>query len=368
MSVLGITATYDHYLANPDLAPYIQKVVEGPFSKAEIINRVANELIKEAQSIGYSVREDADLVDIVTSLNKRAEDIKNVFSVIAKQLLGGEQTLFHLEEQAKDPIDLARLICKWMHENQDILASVTSLDLTGLGLTHLFKEIGLLYNLEILILNQNFLKDVPEEMGELRELLTLHLCSNQLEVLDEWIGKLTQLQILDVGHNCLKKISPEIKGLRKIQGISLTGNALDSLPKEIGFLSTLLALVIQDNQLTKLPATLGILWNLEILLLNNNQISELPHLGNLKKLTQLDVDGNKLEELPRWLPALESLETLEMAYNRLTVLPPAPFMQELTKLKEADFSHNQLRKKPEEEIAGMGSCKFDFSGNPFPKE
>jgi Leucine-rich repeat (LRR) protein len=76
----------------------------------------------------------------------------------------------------------------------------------------------------------------------------------------------------------------------------------------------------------------------------------------------LHLEKNKLEELPKWIGVCEQLEVLNVAHNRLTVLP---CLQQLTKLKTADFSHNRLVKKPEEEIARMDSCQFDFSGNPF---
>jgi len=75
------------------------------------------------------------------------------------------------------------------------------LDLTRLGLTTLFPEVGQLSQLQWLDLRHNQLTSVPGELGQLSLLQELYLSYNQLTSVPGELGQLSQLHYFDLAAN-----------------------------------------------------------------------------------------------------------------------------------------------------------------------
>lgn len=106
----------------------------------------------------------------------------------------------------------------------------TKLDLSGLKLRFVPKEIAQLKTLRSLKLGYNQLRTLPVEIGQLTNLISLDLRSNQLSSLPTEIGQLKNLTLLDLSSNRLTNLPTEIGQLRKLQGLLLALNKLESLP------------------------------------------------------------------------------------------------------------------------------------------
>ncbi|KAG0066734.1 Glucose-repressible alcohol dehydrogenase transcriptional effector [Linnemannia elongata] len=91
------------------------------------------------------------------------------------------------------------------------------------------------------------------------------------------------LTALYVNHNNLHHLSPEISRLTGLTILDASGNKLTSIPPEIGLLTNLKELLLVDNGLVTLPPELGTLFQLEILALEGNPLNE-----SLKNLLQQD--------------------------------------------------------------------------------
>ena len=87
-----------------------------------------------------------------------------------------------------------------------------ALDLSGLGLIKLPKEIAQLSNLTLLNLNSNQLASLPKEIAQLSNLSHLYLNSNQLASLPKEIAQLSNLTELYLHANKELKIPVEILG------------------------------------------------------------------------------------------------------------------------------------------------------------
>ncbi|EGF83374.1 hypothetical protein BATDEDRAFT_9186 [Batrachochytrium dendrobatidis JAM81] len=84
---------------------------------------------------------------------------------------------------------------------------------------------------------------------------------------------------LYLNHNNLTTIPPEIANLRFLILLDLSGNKLSTIPAELGLLTTLKELLLFDNELTFLPPELGQLYQLDTIGLEGNPIGEpLPSL------------------------------------------------------------------------------------------
>jgi internalin A len=146
----------------------------------------------------------------------------------------------------------------------------TGLNLSGLSLTRLPKQIFDLEELTFLVLSDNRLSELPPEIGRLRRLQMLLLSHNLLKSLPATLGKLEQLATLD-----------------------LRNNQLTELPPVLARLPTLMILILDDNQLHEFPITAGMFKQLGALSLANNLLTGLPHtLSVCRFLNQLYLHGN----------------------------------------------------------------------------
>lgn len=148
---------------------------------------------------------------------------------------------------------------------------------------------------------------VPKHLVELNQ-PALDLSGLEIDRLPKEIVQLTQLQMLNLNENNLTQLPPEVSALVHLQELMLYENSLNELPTEIAQLKQLQILDIGFNDLTKLPAEIGQLNTLKELYLGENNLSELPtEIAQLKQLQILDLSFNELDEefyekLPLWLP------------------------------------------------------------------
>ncbi|KAI7825219.1 Endonuclease/exonuclease/phosphatase [Gamsiella multidivaricata] len=82
------------------------------------------------------------------------------------------------------------------------------------------------------------------------------------------------LTALYVNHNNLHHLSPEISRLRNLTILDASGNKLTSVPPELGLLCNLQELLLVDNGLVTLPPEMGMLFQLDVLALEGNPLNE----------------------------------------------------------------------------------------------
>ena len=167
------------------------------------------------------------------------------------------------------------------------------LNLSGLGLTSLPPEIGVLTVLTTLNLDGNQLASVPPEIQKLNRLTRLDLSSNQLTSLPSEVGNLARLTVLNLGNNELTSLPSEIWALTDLTELLIGANELSSVPPEIGKLIALSHLDIGQNLLMSLPPEIENLTMLTVLRFDSNQLTSLPpELANLTNLDFMDTRGN----------------------------------------------------------------------------
>ena len=91
-------------------------------------------------------------------------------------------------------------------KDKEKIFNLKGLYIGGRGdLTELPKEIGILTNLEILIIRCNNLKELPKEIFNLINLEKLRIISNNLEISPDGIEKLINLEKLDIDINIINE-------------------------------------------------------------------------------------------------------------------------------------------------------------------
>ena len=134
----------------------------------------------------------------------------------------------------------------WNMINFKNLAHPT-LDLTGLDLTEIPKEIGELVELKTIFLTNNLLNDLPDEIGNLVNLTHLYLSENKFKKIPNLVFKLKKLIVLSVRDNNLTNIQKDIGKLNNLEYLNLKKNSFINYPKEILSLENLKELAIDKN-------------------------------------------------------------------------------------------------------------------------
>ena len=96
----------------------------------------------------------------------------------------------------------------------------------------------------------------------------------QIKNVSKELFRYSFLTTLYLNHNALHFIPPEISRLRSLTVLDISGNKLTALPPELGMLVLLRELLIFDNEVTFLPPEFGNLCMLETLGLEGNPLNE----------------------------------------------------------------------------------------------
>lgn len=344
-------------------------------------------LTEKMSSAFHSVKGEPDVKNYLNFLNVLKSTMEPFLHASAVLALGVAamkecpefEEVTHREFPVEDALQRAAQMRKLMEENQDLLRSVKTLDLSCEGLRFLPPEIRYfsalesldisnnslqalpqaifqLRHLKRLLAGSNTLKELPAAIGELKALETLVLQNNLLEEIPAHIGELSELKLLNLAYNCLGELPEEIcecrlliylyldvnellelpRGidrLKSLRGLFLYGNGLRSLPQGLFKLKELYTLAISCNPLESLPPEIGNLTNLRHLTVCNAYLTSLPpEIGRLVHLIQLSIDSNSIKELPVEMSALTKLKHFSFFNNPLHAIPSAlsafPFWSE----------------------------------------
>ncbi len=233
----------------------------------------------------------------------------------------------------------------WHEANRQMLAKITLLDLSNLGLTSLPPETIHFTGLIGLCLKGNKLTHLPESICNLRSLELLDLSDNELSDLPESICNLPSLKLLDLSTNKLTHLPPLFGNLTSVEEIDLCNNELLDIPESFCDLASLRMLDVSKNKLTHLAESICNLRSLKLLDLSDNELSDLPEsIDKLVLIKKLNLSKNKLTHLPSSFGRLTALESLHVNDNKLTHL--TDLIGKLVVLKVLNLSNNRLTYLP----------------------
>lgn len=232
-----------------------------------------------------------------------------------------------------------------------------SLDLSGLEIQIIPKEIQNLYWLKKLNLSNNQIVFI-ENLGNLLDLETLDLHSNEIQEI-QGIDELFNLKVLDLSNNKLTNIE-KLLFLNQLENLRLANNEIEMISglntlvnlKELNLgsnniskivnlsnLGNLKILILFSNAIKKIEG-LETLRNLKILVLSKNSILKIEGLENQKKLKELYLWGNSIEKI-EGLDQLEILEILDLSSNNLSKIEKLEILNNLEKLH---VRYNNIKK------------------------
>lgn len=240
-----------------------------------------------------------------------------------------------------------------------------ALNLRGLDLKELPRELFDLHQLKGLDLAENLLEALPPEIARLQSLKTLSLWSNPIATLPKEFASLSALTSVEFYDHCLAEIPDSLTALPNLQSLGLTSGRLQRLPPSLGRLTSLRELNIGDNCLTSLPPEISELSQLRRLNVWMNRLTRLPHeIGELGALEWLQCGDNKLRYLPSAIGKMASLRQLVLYNNALRNLPRS--LMELSDLSALYLHGNTSLKLPSDVLGPTyGERRDDDPVSPF---
>ena len=258
------------------------------------------------------------------------------------------------DQNLRDAID--RALAKLPGEDLtfDDLASLKSLDATGLGIASL-AGLEAATALTNLALDDNSIQDVSP-LAHLPNLNRLQLAGNGIEDVSQ-LASLVSLTYLDLDDNPISDVSP-LGGLSGLTTLSLDRTGISDLSALLDLVA-LETLNADSNNITSIDglenltrlATLNLNFNaiadltplsglvqLSYLGLWDNDIDDVAPLANLTRLTWLDLDGNRVASIAP-LSRLSGLTELDLAGNEIAELPN---LSALRRLQTLGLSSNRL--------------------------
>jgi internalin A len=258
----------------------------------------------------------------------------------------------------------------------------TSLDLNGLDLTSIPKEIALLTDLKELDLGRNKLKSLPDEVFSLTNLEVLRVGGSHPENINEVIDRVEdgrQKNRLDsviriheaekipalatqIGPkgNLLEGLPTNIVNLRHLRVLDICSNHLKRVPQEIFQLKGLVEIDLSYNEIQELPSRFRNLTNIEILDFRHNKVGRVPMgIFDLNKLRYLNFSENPIQVLPPEIEKCNNLIILNLGGCNLDRLPEA--IGKLVKLRWLVLEGNHLASLPSN-ISRLSEMEV-FEGN-----
>ncbi|KAI0630147.1 hypothetical protein C8Q77DRAFT_1064053 [Trametes polyzona] len=243
---------------------------------------------------------------------------------------------------------------------------------------------------------------VPGPLGLPYALTTLNLSHAKLSTLDDLaLAQLTALEVLHIDHNSIRSLPESLGALSRLKHLSCSNNHLYMLPSSLGRLQWLEKLEAHNNDLSELPMSLWNCSSLQVINVTSNVIStwSLPpgsidldvvvahawgssvSLLSDRKGSSSSITGSALPALASSLEKLyvgensltadslhplallKELQVLNLSFNNIQQLPSS-FFRNLTQLRELYLSGNNISAIPTENLQHMTNLEVLFlNGN-----
>ncbi|HMF31907.1 MAG TPA: leucine-rich repeat domain-containing protein [Candidatus Lokiarchaeia archaeon] len=199
---------------------------------------------------------------------------------------------------------------------------IVALGIVGEAFLEVPSVIGDLSALEILVLGEDGIDDLPLPPGCLPSLRELYIWGNSFTAFPSFLLSLNGLEKFDGSENYLEELLPEIGYLTTLRELDLSQNHLHFISPKLGELVELEYLNLWTNHLAALPPEIGNIEAIRSLDLGHNEFSVFPEgVAYLTHLRELYLGYNQLTSLPPVIGSMSSLEVLHLGGNPLTSLP-----------------------------------------------
>jgi Leucine-rich repeat (LRR) protein len=225
--------------------------------------------------------------------------------------------------------------------------NIEILFLNNQGLKKLPDYVGAFVHLQAISADYNNFRSLPKTLSNSKSLGGIHVDNCKLEDISV-LASCKNLIEIRACSNQINEIPTNIGDLTQLSKFFVAGNHICKLPESFSRLKNILELSLADNEMVSFPNLIFELSALEALYLNGNRIKELDnHFDNFKALEVLDLRNNQISNLPASFYSMTDLESLYLSNNKLTSVSEK--LKQLEHLKVLNLSDNQIEQLPQEE-------------------
>ena len=221
-----------------------------------------------------------------------------------------------------------------------------------------------LTSLEVLVIDNNLMKDVPACVTGMSGLKNLMFRMNPgLRIIATDLSGLQNMEWVDISQNPRLEEIPfwmyEMKNLRQLDVHSCK---ISSVAEAIGNLSKLAHMSLHSNELVALPESIGECTAMTWLSLNSNKLESVPEsIGNLRRLVRLSLHINRLSVVPESLSKCVHLEALSLHSNALKKGSIPDAFSQLNECLRMSLYHNPQLGEIPDGVCGMVNLKVGFT-------
>lgn len=147
-----------------------------------------------------------------------------------------------------------------------------------------------------LILNRNYITEIPEEISCFINLRVFCISNNSIRKLPDNLFKLNKLQTIDCSHNKIAYINEKISNLKLLNNFCIVDNQIKYIPEKLFELTNLRRLILNTNYISIISESLSNLTELTELSITNNLLKKLPNaISQLHNLTKFSYEGNMVD-------------------------------------------------------------------------
>ncbi len=234
------------------------------------------------------------------------------------------------------------------YKNNPDLSLLKEIDLSNARITSIPSFVYKVDSLEVLVLDNNSISELPKELGQFEKLKRVYWRNNQLDQEKRIkINKIGRLEKLDLSGNALRKL-PKVHRINSINELILEKNNFSTISLwRLRKIKGLKELELSQNPVEMKKRWYGLISHLEVLKLNKCRLQTLdPSLFKISGLKELQVQVNEIENIPEGISGLTHLTKVSFYKNRLKSLPNDFY--DLKQLRVLDLYYNELTIIPDD--------------------
>lgn len=147
-------------------------------------------------------------------------------------------------------------------------------------------------------------------------------------------GKLENLEVIELQNNYLRALCPSIYGLKKLKRLILFKNRLHEISDQVSQLVSLEFLDTRSNEIKLLPVSICQCDHLQEIIIQDNHLVRLPDkIGLMKSLRKIDAAANRLSQIPFSIGYSTVIQELHVQENPLVDPPFEEVLKGMDSLK-----------------------------------
>jgi len=161
-----------------------------------------------------------------------------------------------------------------------------------------------LEDLQVLLLIDKGIEEIPKEISKLEGMKILYLCNNNIKIVPDELYSMHSLTDLCLHNNQITTISEKIGNLANLTLLSISNNNIEELPKSIVQLKKMKSLQIENTQVKNIPSKFIKNTRLDQLYINDELLPDIAKYIDYVDVDTINLTASHLKESSKIIQSL----------------------------------------------------------------